>query len=384
MHVFTYVNTMRRKRLVRRPVWLNNAHFLRRNKCHISIFLLIFAPMIKVKLIPYRPELGTIYHRQTKGHGLTSLDGRYKFFIDEKISNPDFLVVHGKGVREELTCNVSPQNTIFLATEPESVLIYPKDYLRQFGHVCTSQERTRATGNQQVHLTPPILPWFIGYKEKGDEVTFSLDYDKLKTMPTPTKTKLISVISSNKAFTQGHIDRLRFVEKLKAHFGNEIDVFGRGSNPFDDKWDVIAPYKYHIVIENSSQRYYWTEKLADCMLAESFPLYYGCTNINEYFPRETYEPIDIRKPEEAIRIIDEQIKSERFELSQPMLKRAKEKVLDEYNLFEFIARLCDTLDAGLPKEKVTIMPCKSSANLKNLWNYTIGRNYYNIKAKLYV
>lgn len=341
--------------------------------------------MYKVKLTPYRSELGKIYHRQTSGHSLMSRDGRYKFYIDEKVDDPDFWVVHGKGIREKETCMVARANTIFLATEPKSVLIYPRNYLRQFGHICTCQENTVAEKGQQVHLVPPVLPWFIGYKEDKDEVaTYSIDYDEFKSMPQPTKTKLISVISSNKAFTQGHIDRLRFVEKLKAHFGDKLDVFGRGSNPFDDKWDVIAPYKYHIAIENSVQRYYWTEKLSDTYLASSFPFYHGCTNVDEYFPRQAYEPIDIRKPEEAIRIIEEQIAAQRFEQSQEAIAESREKVLDEYNLFDFIARLCDSLNANLPKEEVTMMPCKSSSDIRNLWRYAIGRKYYNIKSKLYV
>ncbi len=52
---------------------------------------------------------------------------------------------------------------------------------------------------------------------------------------TPAKTNLISFITSNKAFTQGHLDRIEFVEKLKARYGNRIDVFGREYRDFDDK-----------------------------------------------------------------------------------------------------------------------------------------------------
>ena len=43
------------------------------------------------------------------------------------------------------------------------------------------------------------------------------------------------MISSNKAFTDGHRQRLKFVEALKEHFGENIDVFGRGINSFADK-----------------------------------------------------------------------------------------------------------------------------------------------------
>ena len=339
--------------------------------------------MYKVKFTPYRPELGTIYHRQTRGHGMMSLDGRYRFYIDEEVENPDFWIVQGKGVRVPETCNVAPENVIFLATEPHSVLVYPKKYLSQFGHVCVCQKGVKVNnGFTQVHYTPAILPWFIGYKENAEGVvTANLDFDAFASSPTPEKTKLLSVISSDKAFTRGHIDRIRFVNKLKEHFGNRLDVFGRGSNPFDDKYEVLAPYKYHIVIENSSEPYYWTEKLGDCYLAESFPFYHGCTNVGDYFPREAFESIDIRRPEQAIDIIERQIDRERYESSSHILGECKRRMLEEYNMFEFIAHFCDNLDAALPKREVTILPCKSSSDWHNLWNYTIGRNYYNLIGK---
>ena len=117
--------------------------------------------MYKVKLTPYRKELGAIYHRQTKNHSLVSLDGRYQFFLDaDDADDYDFWVVQGKGVRVAETVRVAPENTIFLATEPRSVLRYPQKYLSQFGHVCTCQEETISVGpHTTVHHTPAILPF---------------------------------------------------------------------------------------------------------------------------------------------------------------------------------------------------------------------------------
>lgn len=337
--------------------------------------------MYKVKLTPYRKQLGTIMHRQTLHHSLVSLDGRYKFFIDEECPDPDFWVVQGKGVREGETAHVAPQNTIVLTTEPRSVLIYPKKYLKQFGMVCTCQEKTR---HPHVTFGPAILPWFIGYSEdhRGKISSCTLDYDTLKNSSVTKKPKLLSVITSNKAFTQGHIDRLKFVQKLKLHYGDQLDVFGRGFNDLDDKWEVLSQYKYHIVIENSRQSYYWTEKMSDCLLAETFPFYYGCTNLSDYIPQEAYLPIDIHKPEEAIRIIDQAIAEDRYEKALPALKEAKQLMLDKYNMFEYIAMLCDQLDPTLPKQDVTIQPCKSGQKLHNFWRYTFGRKWHEIKWKL--
>lgn len=349
---------------------------------HKQTKCITFAGMYKIRFTPYRKGLGTIMSRQTKGHSLCSLDGRYQFVLDDSCEEADFWVVQGKGVREDQTCRVAPENTIVLTTEPRSVLVYPDDYLKQFGMVCTCQEQTR---HRNIHFGPAILPWFVGFTEDEDGTChYSLDYDQLiKPSDISEKTKLISVITSNKAFTRGHLDRIRFVEKLKEHYGDQLDVFGRGFRSFDDKWSVLRPYKYHIVIENGAQRYYWTEKISDCYLAESFPFYYGCTNLTDYFPEESFFRIDIRKPQEAIAIIDQAIARQQFEKSTAVLAGCKQKVLNLYNMFEYVARLCDQLNPEAPKQQVTIHPCHSGLAWENFFNYTFKRNYYELRTKLH-
>ena len=174
----------------------------------------------KVKLISYRPSFGKILHRQSKLSNNFSSDGRYKFFIDEDIDEADFLVIHGKGVREPLSCKVAPENTLLLTTEPHTIFEYPKKYTKQFGLVHSSQVQTK---HKNVIYGPALIPWFVGYKQEDNgELSYSLDYDGLMNSPSPKKTKLISVITSNKVTTQGHLDRIRFVQKLKQHYGDKI------------------------------------------------------------------------------------------------------------------------------------------------------------------
>ena len=336
--------------------------------------------MLKVLLIPYRKPLGDIYHRQTKGHGMTSLDGRYRFYINEEVDDPDFVVVQGKGLRQKATFHVAPENTLFLATEPASVLVYPRKYLSQFGLVCTCQEPTH---HPNVHYGPAVLPWFVGFTEDEDgECSYTLDYDSLKGGDMPQKTKLISVVTSNKAFTRGHIERIRFVEALKNHFGDRLDIYGRGFHGFDDKWDVLAPYRYHIAIENSSQRYYWTEKISDSFLAGAYPFYYGCTHLQDFFPEEAFTPIDIHDASRAIATIEAMLAEDRARKAEAALAEARRRVLDEYNLFDYVARLCDTLDPLAPRRQVTLHPCHSSGDWHNFFNYTIKNNYYKLRTRI--
>lgn len=337
------------------------------------------AAMYTILFTTSRPAIGSIFHRQTPGHRLQSQDGRYQFYINGGIDDPDFWVVQNKGLREAATHTVAPENTILLTSEPRTVLVYPQRYLRQFGMVATSQEELRHPN--AVYL-PPAIPWFVGYTQREGKAAFSIDYDQLSTSPFPPKTKLLSVITSDKAFTQGHLERIRFVELLKAHFGDRMDVFGRGIRSFDDKWEVVAPYRYHIVIENSATRYYWTEKLADCYLAGAFPFYYGCTNVDDYFPREAYRPIDIRDAAGSIRTIEEGIASDVARRNAAALEEAKRRVLGPYNIFETIAALCDRLNPAAPKQSVTLRPCRSMDDWHNVWHYVVTQPLFKLRMRL--
>lgn len=326
--------------------------------------------MYTVKFTPYRKR---VMFNQTRGGEGYSSDGRYKFLFGDDVREADFWVVQGKGIRKKESCRVARENTILLTTEPRSVLVYPHDYTRQFGMVYTSQTQLR---HPNVVLGPPALPWFIAPTH---------DYDTLTTAPAPEKTKLISVITSDKAFTRGHLDRIAFVMRLKERYGNKIDLFGRGINDFEDKWDVLAPYKYHVVIENSSVPYYWTEKLSDCYLTRTLPIYYGCTNVGDYFPREACEPIDIADFDGCCALIDRLIAEDAYASRKEALDEAHELVLGKYNLFDLIASLCDRLNPEAPKPagaETALKPCVSMHDWENAYNYLITRSLFGMEMKL--
>ena len=50
-----------------------------------------------------------------------------------------------------------------------------------------------------------------------------------------------------------------------------------------DKEDGLKPYRYSIIIENSSENDYFSEKLVDACLLETVPIYWGAPNISKYF-----------------------------------------------------------------------------------------------------
>ena len=85
------------------------------------------------------------------------------------------------------------------------------------------------------------------------------------------KSKNISIIASNKAWTEGHILRHDIVDKI----GKNIDVFGYAYKPLANKISGMSDYRFHIAIENSFVDCYFTEKLIDCFLTGCVPVYKG-------------------------------------------------------------------------------------------------------------
>lgn len=323
--------------------------------------------------------------RQFKNNTGITEDRYFQLFINNMDITPDYVVVKGKGIIDTHVFNVPKERTILVTGEPYCVLDYPKGFCSQFGTVCACQKELKTAPGTNIIRTPALLSWFVGAAmDKESDIHFNMSYHDISNAK-PEKTKLISVISSRKAFTRGHVDRLRFIEKLKNRYGSRIDLFGHGFRNFSDKWDVLAPYKYHIAIENSKTEYYWTEKISDCYLAGTFPLYHGCTNIQDYFPKEAYLPIDIRDFERTAEVIDRIIEGEEiYEKSQNALVTSKELVLNKYNFFNIVAETCRNIDKTNPpaEGQTEIRPASKFLSLHNLYLHTIGRSYYKLTNKI--
>lgn len=303
--------------------------------------------MKTIKLSINSPTEGLL--RQTpRGDGVW---GNYKFEINNEVEECDFWVVYSKGQRFNESTRVAPENLLLITGEPEAIYHYAKGFIKQFPTVLTTRNDIRVP---KVIKSQPAQPWWVGRRVGfgvNGKISFQLGFNDFEKGSLP-KTKLISVITSNKGFTKGHKERIRFVQKLKDHFGHRLDVFGKGINDFDDKWDVLSEYKYHIALENSSFEHYWTEKLADSFLARCFPFYYGAPNINEYFTEDSFQFIDIEDIEKTIRIIEEGISGKIYEKSYDALKAARNKLLYSHNIFPLIASTCGAMDASLPKKEV--------------------------------
>lgn len=302
--------------------------------------------MRKVKLT--FPYLEWDLARQSPSN--TKIWGDYQFLINEDVAECDYWVVYNHLYKDSETCICPQKNTILLTGEPFTVFQYNNKFIWQFEHIITCQREIIHPRKYFMHLG---MPWYVGARYLVDgKMSFSRNYDELYSQDFVNKTKDICIISSDKNFTEGHRNRLELVNKIKAQFGNKIDVFGRGINDFEDKWDVLKDYRYCITIENTKTLDYFSEKLVDCYLSHTFPIYYGCTNINDYFNPESCIIFDLDNIDGLTKIITKVLSDkDHYNNSLPHLIEAKKKYLKEYNLFPLIVNFIDKNLKVLSKKK---------------------------------
>lgn len=96
------------------------------------------------------------------------------------------------------------------------------------------------------------------------------------------KTKNMSLIASAKRSTIGH--RLRHeIADWCISGALDVDLLGLAYLPIDTKEDGLLDYRYSVIIENSRENGYFTEKLIDCLLCDTVPIYWGAQDIGHYF-----------------------------------------------------------------------------------------------------
>jgi hypothetical protein len=232
---------------------------------------------------------------------------------------------------ESLAC--ARDHTLFITMEPSTIKVYGYDFLEQFGGVLTSQEPW-AIRNSRAIYSQPALRWYYGVGAQS-----MIDWDNMTHHPPLEKAGVFSTVCSNKQHGSItlHSRRVAFTEAVAERIG-ELVSFGRGKRPIDDKADAVAPYKYHLAIENHIAPHHWTEKLADAFLGASLPFYVGCPNATDYFSEDSFIPLNLHDIEGSLNTIRRAIDSGEYEKRLPAIMESRRRVLNEYNLFAVIAK----------------------------------------------
>jgi hypothetical protein len=137
----------------------------------------------------------------------------------------------------------------------------------------------------------------------------------------PIKNKTLSIMVSEKNMAPGHKYRHLLVQRILS-MNLPVDIYGRGCEIYNNykntasqlpnndfsyesllnihkrdprlkgcfqNIELYENYDFHICIENFKTAEYFSEKVIDPLLCGTTPIYWGCKNIDNYFPGYTIQ-----------------------------------------------------------------------------------------------
>jgi hypothetical protein len=261
--------------------------------------------------------------RQTPGSHRT-WDG-VRFTIDP-VSECDYLVIFNNCQLDPVAVRCPAAHLWAVMQEPYIPNLF--DWMIE-GHEPFARVFTHhpPSGEPKYVRSHPALPWFV-----------NKTFDELIDAVPQQKGERISFITSNLTWLPGHRNRTALRHYLAQQEDLPVDIYGHGIRFIADKWDGLAPYRFALAIENSNSADYWTEKVTDCFLSWTVPLYDGCTNLEDYFPAESFIRIDASDPATVADCLRRLSTEQEWSRRLPAIAEARRRILMEYQIFPFLCR----------------------------------------------
>jgi len=245
---------------------------------------------------------------------------------------------------------------------------------RRYGWVCESKsiypDLRKEFENEELfnHLMKSYDAIFTCDKElvnKHENIHFCFAGSNMPWIPEQDykiheKTKLMSFISSNKKFCDGHRKRHELFEKIKTRTNKDtaIDVYGGiighsfGYKPgchlegypdaaWHDKSPALNDYMFSITMENDVYDTYFTEKLTDCFATGTIPVYYGTRSVGDYFNTDgiIFLENDVESMYNTISQLSPSMYYSRMDAIKDNFERVKKLKSADDMLFENICKL---------------------------------------------
>lgn len=181
------------------------------------------------------------------------------------------------------------------------------------------------------------------------------------------KIKNFSSVTSMRLHTPQCKERVNFITNFCKKYPNIMDIYGskwdnrlgdnyKGELPFHNlggendrfsnevvlvsKYNGLKQYNYSLCIENSCYKGYFTEKITDCLLSWTIPIYFGCTNIDKYFPKDSYYWIDINESNSLDKLY-EIIQKPITDKNVQAMREARKLIMEKYNVWELIKNIIE-------------------------------------------
>lgn len=287
-------------------------------------------------------------------------------FTEDAATDCDGLLVLNRPMKP-VKVRCPADNVWALLQEPDQPEVH--DWMRE-GHDAYQHVFTHAPPSRDARYirSQPAVPWHVGR-----------DYAQLQGDPGLQKSPVPVWITSDLKLLPGHRRRMSLLGHLRSIDPGQslVRVYGRGIRPVADKWTVLGPAMYSVAVESATQPDYWTEKLADCFLADTLPLYHGCPNICDYFPEDALIRIDPTRPDDVVALLRALPQSGEWQRRRTALAEARRLVLEKYQFFPWMVTMLERVAAAGPAVEVELEPWRASwptrwRNFSARWSRRFG------------
>lgn len=265
-------------------------------------------------------------------------------FTEEDVDECDYLVILDYP-KDDFSIKVNPNNVLNICLEPPNEVSKYRQYANKRAKIIYNQLDIKKNNV----LSHGALPWHI---DKDYDFLINLNVEDIE------KENKIVWITSNQRNSKGHQIRMNFLDGIKSL--PFVDLYGRGINPIKDKWEVLHRSKYAIAYENFQNDYYWTEKIIDCFLSYTMPIYFGCNLIENYFPKNSFIQMDPNDKHIHL-FLKEIVTSNKWEENMEAIVKARNLVLNEYQLFPFLRNQIKAMESV---NGASILQSKESLSFK--------------------
>lgn len=266
------------------------------------------------------------------------------------------------GKWKEMTLITDPMKADYCAIMDacDRKIPYPKERSLHFGqHPINASPAYRSFKN-----VPQLASYPLDKYLNFGEWWIPHDYDTLMSMKSPRKEKDLcaSIIYHKKDKIMRH-KRILFMRKL-AKKTNNIDLYGRPEEDYrndkelkdiyrgclgKNKYNVytgehlsgkekIGEYRYSLEFDVGKTINYASERFYDAMLLWTTPIYFGSTNLEKFFPKNSFRYIDLdnweddNEVQKVINIINSDFREQNFKA----MEEARYLMLNKYSAVAYV------------------------------------------------
>lgn len=235
---------------------------------------------------------------------------------------------------------IDENKCVFLGAHPESMSAY------------RNMDNYKCLAKADCKHTVGFLEWWIEY-----------DYDYLKALKVPCKTKNLCSIVSNARTQPYHTSRIEWLKRFTERDDLDFNLYGRiipdtdnmkryyrghcgsfdprgsaasgGNNHMIGKEQVLLDHKFIVDFDATGQNYF-SERILDDILLWCMPIYWGGSNLHKFIDNKSFKYFDINKNGEDVL---EFLESNKYEDYIESISNAREQLLDKWQLWPRIHEL---------------------------------------------